>query len=62
MNGPSARASGEVLRRWTIVSVSAMLLLLCFAALGAAVATAMFGLVFGMMTLGLLGLGWVMMR
>ncbi|MBY4206979.1 hypothetical protein HQO44_10935 [Rhodococcus fascians] len=62
MTGPSPRARGDVLRRWSISSALAMLLLLCFAALGTAVATPMFGLVFGMVTLGLLGLGWVMMR
>lgn len=31
-----------------------------FAGLGAAVATPLFGLVCGLMTLGLVGLGWVM--
>ncbi|MFI8567017.1 hypothetical protein ACIGGF_10705 [Rhodococcus sp. NPDC078407] len=51
-----------VARRWPMVLALSLLLLVCFAVLGAAVATPVFGLVFGMMTLGLLGLGWVMMR
>ncbi|MBY4127585.1 hypothetical protein HQO83_04180 [Rhodococcus fascians] len=59
----SAVGAGEsVVRRLLVVVSLSLLLLLCFAALGAAVATPVFGLVFGMMTLGLLGLGWVMMR
>lgn len=35
--------------------------LIGFLALGAVVATPVFGLVFGLMTLGLIGLGWVML-
>ncbi len=41
----------------TVVSV----VLITFLALGALVATPVFGLVFGIMTLGLIGLGWVML-
>lgn len=48
-------------RRVFLLVVLAAVVLVCFAALGAAVATPLFGLICGSLTIGLVGLGWVML-